>query len=276
MNIVAHSISRVRDSFSADLKNLGPSGVCYLPEWICSAMSEAALNAGWQVFFYNVLKPDSAEIPLQADLSDLDFKLKQCVGLKAVLLAHPLGYQDPGIGKWIDLNVNKKMNVFLDLAQSYGRITFEDEIKNVASTYCSFNGRKLIRDGGGVLFKVNSSNTSMKNSLYMDSFRIAAEKQILDMAMSLRKLSLMIGNTEFTELQQAQWGMNILRSNYYRTVLKKSELSNNDLNLILSSGYAQPVHTSPNQNFYKQSDNYKLWVDETILIFPEYREDWQK
>ncbi|WP_086111314.1 hypothetical protein [Xenorhabdus beddingii] len=267
-NIMSYGGS-VRDFFREDLHAVAPQGYCLMPEWICHSMIESVYAANWQPLFYPVLPPEQASMILQADIQVMMKMLSDLPQPCAVLLAHPLGYIDPGCMEF--LRKTQKIcniHVFLDLSQGYGRKNCLPEILHAHATYYSFNGNKLIRTGGALRLCLTDREPiplSVRNIFTV--FYTAADETFSALTDGLKSHAIEeeIRNASLYAPQQ---------SSPYRTVLNWEKCSSSLQTLLKRQGWVQPLLAEPGQGKRPPSSNYHQWCKNVMLMFSSPRVEW--
>ncbi|MBF0313334.1 MAG: hypothetical protein HQK52_07955 [Oligoflexia bacterium] len=259
----------VRFAFTEDLKNISSNGVCLLPEWICYAMSESVINAGWIPLFYPVCSPESSSIPCQLDVLELlkllqQYNEHQCV----LLLAHPLGYIDPNVDLILNkyYNYNSQFKIFLDLAQSYGEYDFSLQISKAHRSYISFNGRKLINSGGAIAFSNINTDLDEYNTL-LELLKKIASKNFSSSGALFERLS----HDRVINLTENRFNTRSNRSAPLRTVLQKTSI-NSSIDKLQKEGIGQSFHPTPQYNLKNPSNSYLQWERKYFLFFHQPRE----
>lgn len=268
----------VRTLFKEDLEHLNSRGICFVPEWICYEMTNAVEIAGWKPRIYRTLSTHTAKIPLQIDEKNLKEQLHKEIQEKnkgqivALLLAHPFGYVDPTVMSILRSNIqDRKIPIFLDLSQSYGRFDFKREINLSISAYVSFNGNKLISKGGAIRFgKIGNYSAKYHRAKEInykklqEIFRTAADRQEKTFLQNIRK----IGKSVATK---ATKGFNAIqkRSCWQRTMVLYDSIDSKDK--LKKKGLGQYVHPDPQIGHYQTSNNYLSWIKHGFLLFPYQR-----
>ncbi|BET96411.1 hypothetical protein [Xenorhabdus taiwanensis] len=261
----------VRDFFREDLQAVATQGYCLMPEWICQSMVESVYAANWQPLFYPVLPPKQASMILQADIQATMAMLNALPQPCAILLAHPLGYIDPGCMKFLrKIQNNHNIHVFLDLSQGYGKKDCLQELLHVHAAYYSFNGNKLIRTGGALRLRLTSREhipSSVRNIL--TTFYIAAEEKFAALREHLQSHFIEddIHNVSLYALYQ---------SSPYRTVLNWEKCSPSLQTLLKHQGMVQPLLAKPRQEKEHSSLNYHQWCEKVMLMFNSPRVEWSQ
>ncbi|SAI47006.1 Uncharacterised protein [Bordetella ansorpii] len=251
----------VRGFFEQDLKRISRHGVCLLPEWICESMVQAARAAHWQPAFYAVLPPGRAEVALQMDLDDLQQRYAAVAGPKAVLLAHPMGYVDPHCAAFANGGA-PSCPCFIDWSQSYGSIPLQPSLSRCCAAYVSFNGNKLIGDGGAVRLTVAHPGVD----LGLHFARVARLKRDW--------LQAYLQDNELTgAIQDASWGAQH-HSSPMRTVLQWHRLPAAVQGRLRRLGMVQPLLENPRADHVSPSHAYQRWHAQIMLMFSSPRAGW--
>ncbi|MDC9588387.1 hypothetical protein PSI23_03415 [Xenorhabdus sp. XENO-10] len=267
-NIINYGCS-VRGFFREDLKAVAPQGYCLMPEWICQSMVESIYAANWQPLFYPVLPPAQASMILQADIQAMVEMLNRLPQPCAVLLAHPLGYIDPGCMEFLQKTQNShNIHVFLDLSQGYGRQDCLPEILHVHAAYYSFNGNKLIRTGGALrLCLTGRENIPLSVRNIFTDFYVTAEEKFTALKDYL-KSHLIEDEIRDISLYASY------QSSPYRTVLNWGKCSSSLQTLLKHQGLVQPLLTEPRQEKGRSSSSYHQWCEKVMLMFSSPRVEW--
>lgn len=266
----------IRQGFRRELEGLGRTGRCLLPEWICREMSDHVEAAGWQPVFIKVMHPGNASVPLQLNMLHLLKQLRKLSFVRdpvVILLAHPMGYVDPGIEEALKNGLLRKacprVRLVLDLAQSYGVYDFGRTIQTVDSTYVSFNGRKLISLGGALKLGPEVSGQTYK--LLMHSWSKAASEQLVVAKQALCNLAMRYPDVgSALEAGRARFPSS-LRSNAHRLFLSSHCLNDVTLDALGREGFAQALLANPQGRRAKESLAYRDWAGSFVLLFHEQR-----
>ncbi len=269
-NIMSYGCS-VRGFFRADLQAVAAQGYCLMPEWICQSMVESVYAANWQPLFYPVLPPKQASMILQADFQAVMEMLSPLPQPCAMLLAHPLGYIDPGCMEFLRrIQNNHNIHVFLDLSQGYGRKDCLQELLHVHAAYYSFNGNKLIRTGGALRLRLTNKEhipSSVRN--IFTTFYTAAEEKFVALREHLQ--SHFIEDEVHNVSLYASY-----QSSPYRTVLNWEKCSPSLQTLLKHQGLVQPLLANPRQEKGHCSLNYHQWCEKVMLMFSLPRVEWSQ
>ncbi|WP_145956888.1 hypothetical protein [Xenorhabdus miraniensis] len=242
-----------------------------MPEWICQSMVGAVYAANWQPLFYPVLPPEQASMILQADIQALMEMLSPLPQPCAVLLAHPLGYIDPGCIEFLrKIQNNHNIHVFLDLSQGYGRKDCRQEMLRVHAAYYSFNGNKLIRTGGALRLRLTDKEpipSSVRN-IFTTFYTVAEEKfTVLRNHLKAHVIDDDIHNASLYASYQ---------SSPYRTVLDWEKCSSSLQTFLKRQGLVQPLLAEPRQEKGHPSSSYHRWCEKVMLMFSSPRIEWSQ
>ncbi|WP_139838869.1 hypothetical protein [Xenorhabdus vietnamensis] len=259
----------MRSFFREDLQAIAPQGYCLMPEWICQSMVESVYAANWQPLFYPVMPPAQASVILQADIQTMTEMLNALPQPCAVLLAHPLGYIDPGCIEFLrKIQNTPNIHVFLDLSQGYGRKGYLQEILHVHAAYYSFNGNKLICTGGALrLCLTDRENIPLSARDIFTAFYVAAEEKFIALRDYLKSHVIEddIRNASLYASHQ---------SSPYRTILNWEKCSSSLQALLKRQGLVQPLLAEPRQEKEQSSSNYHQWCEKVMLMFSSPRVEW--
>ncbi|MDC9593444.1 hypothetical protein [Xenorhabdus sp. IM139775] len=268
---IIHYGDSVRNFFHEDLQAIAPQGDCLMPEWICQSMVESVYAANWRPRFYPVLPPEQASVVLQADIQAMIDMLNTLQQPCAVLLAHPLGYIDPGYTAFLQQKQNTPhAHLFLDLSQGYGRKDCLQEILHVHAAYYSFNGNKLIRTGGALRLHLTNRETipSPIRNIFT-AFYTAAEEKFAALREHL-KCHAITDDIHHASLYAAY------QSSPYRTILDWEKCSPSLQILLQHQGLVQPLLAEPRQEKGLSSSNYHQWYRKVMLMFSSPRVEWSQ
>lgn len=265
--IIRHGPS-VRSLFGSWLHSFPQRGTCVFPEWICPCLPAAAADAGWNAAFVPVLAPPGAPAPLSMDVEQLESMVHALADegrATTVLLAHPFGYVDPGAAKALPLLQRLRIPVALDLAQAYGCHDFLAEEAAADVTFVSFNGRKLLADGGAVACATGGHGVSWQDHLGLRT-RIAT-------AVQAQRTCFASVEAQWLKLirqriQEQPWER-ATRSSLHRTAVPCAPHQAALLAAAESRGIGQPLHPNPNPG--KMSERYRAWQKALFLLFPQLR-----
>ncbi|CDL81701.1 hypothetical protein [Xenorhabdus szentirmaii] len=261
----------VRDFFYVDLQAIAPRGYCLLPEWICQSMVDSVYAANWQPLFYPVLPPAQASMILQADIQALMKMLIARPQPCAVLLAHPLGYIDPGCLAFLrQMQNNHQVHVFLDLSQGYGRKDCLQEILHVSAAYYSFNGNKLIGTGGALRLRLTGRESVPSSVINILTIFSTAAEEKFSVLRDCLKTSAIEDDIRDVSLYVAY------QSSPYRTVLNWGQCSSSLQTLLKRLGLIQPLLAEPRQEKGLSSTNYHQWCEKVMLMFSSPRVEWSQ
>ncbi|MDC9603482.1 hypothetical protein [Xenorhabdus griffiniae] len=261
----------VRGFFRADLQAVANQGYCLMPEWICQSMVDSVYAANWQPLFYPVLPPEQASMILQADIQAMMAMLSSLPQPCAILLAHPLGYIDPGCIEFLrEIQSSPNIHVFLDLSQGYGRKDCLQELLHVHAAYYSFNGNKLIHTGGALRLRLtNRKYISSSVRDIFTTFYITAEKKFAALREYLQ--SHFIEDDIHNVSLYASY-----QSSPYRTALNWEKCSPSLQTLLKHQGLVQPLLAKPRQKKAHSSLNYHQWCEKVMLMFNSPRVEWSQ
>ncbi|KLU16248.1 MULTISPECIES: hypothetical protein [Xenorhabdus] len=268
---IMNSGCSVRRFFREDLQAVAGQGYCLMPEWICQSMVESVYAANWQPLFYPVLSPEQASMILQADIQAMMAMLNSLPQPCAILLAHPLGYIDPGCREFLrEIQSNHNIYVFLDLSQGYGRKECLQELPHVHAAYYSFNGNKLLSTGGALRLRLTNREhipAAVRNIL--TAFYTAAEEKFAVLRKHLQ--SHFIEDDIHNVSLYASY-----QSSPYRTVLNWEKCSPSLQTLLKHQGLVQPLLANPRQEKAYSSLNYHQWCEKVMLMFSSPRVEWSQ
>jgi hypothetical protein len=254
----------VRRFFQEDLQTLATRGSCLLPEWICESMVEAVRAAHWQPCFYPVLPPSRAEVFLQADFEQLRVLGQKRDSAVALLLAHPMGYVDPGCADFLsDMEHESELACFLDWSQGYGMAPLDRSIDHIHAAYLSFNGNKLVDTGGAL--RLSSPGRAR---IRWPCFQREARRKRARLQRFLRANHLEQSITLATLYAEHQ-------SSPMRTALDWKALPRKAQVQLLRQGMVQPLLAEPRIQGSRASDAYRQWQERVMLMFHAPRNEWK-
>ncbi len=268
-----HYDDSVHEIFNEDLRHIR-SGYCFLPEWICSSMSDVAIDSKHETVFYPVNSMLQAHIPLEADWDKLLSMIDSLIAANKpiiILLAFPLGYVDYrlfGFREKVRRYTNNEFFLFLDLAQAYGMYDFSKVLHDYSGLYISFNRNKLINKGGGVKITPEDCGSSKLDNLCKE-INVAIEHQMNDWHHCLLGLKKLLPETYSWESKLNKYNHVALRSSFHRTIILEDSLSQN-AKIIVKRGYGQLLKKQPQQQ--QPSAAYLEWQRSVVSLFPKVRE----
>ncbi|GHT92611.1 hypothetical protein FACS1894122_06670 [Alphaproteobacteria bacterium] len=245
----------VRLLFRKNVANDMPD-VCFLPEWLCQCMAENIENLCSQLHFYPVKTFSDSRYFLEIDWGYLDKKIQEYINNHqkiAIIIAPPYGYIDPNFIEFIKA-YKSKLTLHLDLSQGYGLFDFSEMISLCDYTYFSFNGRKLINDGGALVL---SNSQEFEQMYQLFSQRALVEISNFDL----------LKNDIWDRFNIKEFFGDNTRSNYLRTVVASSIHDQ----FLEKEGYGQPLLKNPNKKYILHSNNYETWLSNCFLIFDQRR-----
>ena len=267
----------MRAALGHRLLSRGREGVCLLPEWICASMAETCRKNAWRPAFYAVTLPSRTGCPFGMAVPALLQHIESLAASSVpfmVVLAHPMGYLDPGVEVVVqrlraEFGPRAQEMIFLDLSQAYGDREFFDALTACGSMYWSHNGNKLICCGGAVesMAVVRAGAGCEAYRREIETNRAAARKEVGSATEVLRAASSFLGSDRQEPLLS---GQGVTRSSRHRTVIWLPDAGRSQRVRIhlRQQGLGQSVLERPQGANHHPSEAFQIWRATTFLLFP--------